>query len=76
MWALISDYIGTILNVVSCILFARIVLSEKVKPKKIYVALITIAFAACLQLLIYLNLDVIKTIFCFIKIVVLYNYFY
>ena len=76
MWALISDYIGTILNVVSCILFARIVLSEKVKPKKIYVALITIAFAACLQLLIYLNLDVIKTIFCFITIVVLYNYFY
>ena len=76
MWALISDYIGSILNVVSCILFARIVLSEKVKPKKIYVALITIAFAACLQLLIYLNLDVIKTIFCFITIVVLYNYFY
>ena len=76
MWALISDYIGTILNVVSCILFARIVLSEKVKPKKIYVALITIAFAACLQLLIYLNLDVIKTIFCFITIVFLYNYFY
>lgn len=76
MWALISDYIGTILNVVSCILFARIVLSEKVKPKKIYVALITIAFAACLQILYYLKLDVIKTIFCFITIVVLYNYFY
>ena len=76
MWALISDYIGTILNVASCILFARIVLSEKVKPKKIYVALITIAFAACLQILYYLNLDVIKTIFCFITIVVLYNYFY
>lgn len=76
MWALISDYIGTILNVVSCILFARIVLSEKVKPKKIYVALMTIAFAACLQILYYLKLDVIKTIFCFITIVVLYNYFY
>lgn len=67
MWALVSDYIGTLLNVLSVLLFARLVLKEKSHISKWKLILLVLFIALGLQLFCYLNLTTVKTFVFFIS---------
>lgn len=71
MWQLMSDYIGSLINVVSVVVFAWIVLKKKfqIEPWKLIVFVLLISLG--LDISCYLNLTMLKTLFLFISYVFL-----
>lgn len=76
MWALVSDYIGTLLNVLSVLLFARLVLKEKSHISKWKLVLLVLFIALGLQLFYYFNLTTIKTFVFFLIFAFLFKKVY
>lgn len=76
MWALVSDYIGTLLNVLSVLLFARLVLKEKSNISKWKLVLLVLFIALGLQLFCYLNLTTVKTFVFFLIFAFLFKKIY
>lgn len=76
MWALVSDYIGTLLNVLSVLLFARLVLKEKSHVSKWKLILLVLFIALGLQLFCYLNLMTVKTFVFFLIFAFLFKKVY
>jgi len=76
MLELISDFIGPLINVLSSILFAKIILREKIQIKRSYLFFVVIIFAICLQLMCYLNITIIKTLMCYLVILILFKFLY
>ena len=76
MWALVSDYIGSLLNVLSVLLFARLVLKEKSHVSKCKLILLILFIALGLQLFCYLNLMTVKTFVFFLIFAFLFKKVY
>ena len=71
MWALISDYIGTILNVVSVLIFSAIILKQKSNVPFGKLTIFVLAIAAILQIFCYFNVTIFKTFVMFFLFAVL-----
>ena len=71
MWALISDYIGTILNVVSVLIFSAIILKQKSNVTFGKLTIFVLAMAAILQIFCYFNVTIFKTFIMFFLFAVL-----
>ena len=71
MWQLMSDYIGSLINVISVVVFAWIVLKRKIQiePWKLIVFVMLISVG--LDISCYLNFTILKTLFLFISYVFL-----
>lgn len=71
MWQLMSDYIGSLINVISVVVFAWIVLKRKIQiePWKLIVFVVLISVG--LDISCYLNFTILKTLFLFISYVFL-----
>ena len=71
MWALISDYIGTILNVASVLIFSAIILKQKSNVPFGKLTIFVLAIAAILQIFCYFNVTTFKTFIMFFLFAVL-----
>ncbi len=71
MWALISDYIGTILNVASVLIFSAIILKQKSNVSFGKLTIFVLAIAAILQIFCYFNVTIFKTFIMFFLFAVL-----
>ncbi len=65
MLKIVSDFLGTFLNVLTCIVFSKIVLKDKIVIKKLQILLLIFLFSIFLQILCYCNLMFLKTSICF-----------
>lgn len=76
MWALISDYIGTILNVASVLIFSAIILKQKSNVPFGKLTIFVLAIAAILQIFCYFNVTIFKTFIMFFLFAVLIKMVY
>ena len=71
MWALISDYIGTILNVSSVLIFSAIILKQRSNVTFGKLTIFVLSMAAILQIFCYFNVTTFKTFIMFFMFAVL-----
>ena len=76
MWQLMSDYIGSLINVISVVVFAWLILRRKSKLPKWKIALLVVIVALILQVLYYFNITTFKTCIGFFLFAVLFKYIY
>ena len=73
MLELISDFAGTLFNVLSSILFSRIILKEKVKIKPFYLLFSIVFVSIIMQVFYFLDITVLKTSLFFLVFFVLFR---
>lgn len=71
---MVSDYLGTLLNVISIIVFSRIILKQKSELPKWKIAVMLLIVSIMLQLFCYFNITVFKTCIMFFLFVILVKY--
>lgn len=71
-----SDYIGSLINVISVVVFAWLILRRKSKLPKWKIALLVVIVALILQVLYYFNITTFKTCIGFFLFAVLFKYIY
>lgn len=71
-----SDYIGSLINVVSVVVFAWIVLRRKSKLPKWKIVLLIFAVSVILQLFCYFDITIFKTCITFVLFAILFRYIY
>lgn len=76
MYQLVSNYLGTLLNVLSVLVFSRLVLKENVKISKKRLLLLVLIIALGLQMFYYFNITVLKTFALLIVFGFLYKFIY
>lgn len=76
MWQLMSDYIGSLINVISVVVFAWLILRRKSKLPKWKIVLLVAIVALILQLLYYFDITTFKTCIGFFLFAVLFRYIY
>ena len=76
MLKVISDFLGAILNVVSSIIFARIVLNKKIRVNKWASLTLILLISLCLHFFCYSNVTVWKSIIFFFLYAFLFKFFY
>lgn len=74
MSQMVSDYLGTLLNVISIIVFSRIILKQKSELPKWKIAVMLLIVSIMLQLFCYFNITVFKTCIMFFLFVILVKY--
>lgn len=76
MLNIIINYIGTVINAASAIIYGRIILKERIKSSKKNAIIATIFVATVLQLLFYLKIKVFKTLVGFLLYLLLFKVIY
>ena len=76
MLKIVSDFLGTFLNVLTCIVFSKIVLKDKIVIKKLQILLLIFIFSIFLQFLYYSNLMFLKTFVFFFFSAILFKFVY
>lgn len=71
-----SDYIGSLINVISVVVFAWLILKRQSKLPKWKIALLVAIVALILQVLYYFNITTFKTCIGFFLFAVLFKYIY
>ena len=76
MWEWINSFVGSLLIVISSIIFMRMITNEKIKVKHIYFVLVIILISLIIQILNSFNLGLIKSIIIVIMFVFMYRFVY
>lgn len=76
MLELVSDFITAFINFLSVFFFAKIILQQKIHVKKYILILLMLFMSSLLLGMYYLNISTIKTIFCFIMVIILVKIVY
>lgn len=71
---MVSDYLGTLLNVISILVFSCIILKQKSELPKWKIAVMLLIVSIMLQLFCYFNITVFKTCIMFFLFVILVKY--
>lgn len=71
-----SDYIGSLINVISVVVFAWLILKKKSKLPKWKIALLIFAVSVILQIFCYFDITIFKTCITFILFAILFKYIY
>lgn len=76
MYQLIDHYLGTLLNILSIIIFGKIIDNKKIKIKKTYFFIFLFCASILLELAFYCNFTVFRTEIFFCTYVILIKYIY
>ena len=76
MLKIVSDFLGTFLNVLSCVIFARIVLKKGETISKKSKAIVIVLTTLLLYFFCYLNVTVLKTFIIFLIYVYMFKIFH
>ena len=76
MWQLMSDYIGSLINVISVVVFAWLILRRKSKLPKWKIVLLIFVVSVILQVFCYFDITIFKTCITFILFAILFKYIY
>lgn len=76
MLKVISDFLGAILNVLSCVIFARVVLNKEESVSKKLKIIIIVLTTLLLYFFCYLNVTVLKTFIMLLIYVYIFKIFY
>lgn len=76
MWELVSDYVGTYINVLSVLVFAKLVLRESYKISKTRVVILTIIVSLFLHIFCFFDLRIFKTVVFFLSYLFFLKYIY
>lgn len=71
-----SDYIGSLINVISVVVFAWLVLKRKSKLPKWKIALLIFVVSVILQVFCYFDITIFKTCITFVLFAILFRYIY
>lgn len=71
-----SDYIGSLINVISVVVFAWLILNKKSKLPKWKIALLIFVVSVILQVFCYFDITIFKTCITFILFAILFKYIY
>ena len=66
MWVLVSDYIGSLVSVISSIIFCKIILNKEVNINKFFMCLLVVLISVLLEIFYLLEVDVIKSLLSFV----------
>lgn len=71
-----SDYIGSLINVISVVVFAWLILKKKSKLPKWKIVLLIFVVSVILQVFCYFDITIFKTCITFILFAILFKYIY
>ena len=76
MLELVSDFITAFINFLSAFFFSKIILKQCIYVKKYVLILILLFMSSFLLCMYYLDINTIKTVFCFIMVAILFKVVY
>ena len=76
MWALVSDYIGSLVTVISSVIFCKIVLNKEININKILMCLFVILISVLLETFYLLDVNVIRSLLSFVSFFLLFKLVY
>lgn len=76
MWALVSDYIGSLVTIIFSLLFCKIVLNKEININKILMCLFVILISVLLETFYLLDVNVIRSLLSFVLLFLLFKIVY